>query len=57
MPSTNGVFHIQELPAETEDRIGNIITKSPTIPTASAANGVWTLKEQYTSKRAADWPS
>ena len=57
MPSTNGVFSIQELPAETEDRIGNIITKSPTIPTASAANGVWTLKEQYTSKRAADWPS
>jgi hypothetical protein len=57
MPSTNGVFSIQELPAETEDRIGNIITKSPTIPTASAANGVWTLNEQYTSKKAADWPS
>ena len=37
--------------------IGNIITKSPTIPTASAANGVWTLNEQYTSKKAADWPS
>ena len=39
--------------------IANIITKSPTLPTkanqATVAGGVWTLREQFSLRKAGDW--
>jgi len=36
--------------------LGNIIKTNPTIPTTSAASGVWTLEEAGSFRAAGDWP-
>jgi hypothetical protein len=35
---------------------GGLITKTPVVPTASAAPGIWTLDQQIQAQKAGNWP-